>query len=67
MPLCGFDEQMLDGIEMFYRGLAEAAIRKSTEEVKMPLCGFDEHMLDGLDKVYTGLAKSVTENSETTE
>lgn len=32
MPMCGFDEQMLDGIGMFYRGLAEAALRKSKEK-----------------------------------
>lgn len=29
MPLCGFDKQMLDGLSMFYEGLAEAVIRKS--------------------------------------
>jgi len=29
MPLCGFDKEMLDGLDMFYNGLAEAVTRKS--------------------------------------
>lgn len=32
MPLCGFDKQMLDGLDSFYRGLARAVIRKSKEK-----------------------------------
>lgn len=31
MPLCGFDKQMLDGLDMFHRGLADSIIRKSKE------------------------------------
>lgn len=31
MPMCGFDKQMLDGLGMFYKGLAEAVLRKSKE------------------------------------
>ncbi|MDO8537490.1 MAG: hypothetical protein Q7S21_01260 [archaeon] len=32
MPLCGFDEAMLDGLGMFYKGLAKAVIRKAKEK-----------------------------------
>lgn len=31
MPLCGIDDQMLDGLSMFKKGLMEAVIRKSEE------------------------------------
>lgn len=31
MPLCGFDNQMLDGLEAFYTGLKEAAVRNAKE------------------------------------
>jgi hypothetical protein len=30
--MCGFDKQMLDGLEMFYNGLIEAVIRRSKEK-----------------------------------
>lgn len=36
MPLCGFDEQMLEGLSNFYKGLAEAVRRKSQER-KIPI------------------------------
>ena len=29
MPMCGFDEQMLDGLDDFHQGLVEAVQRKS--------------------------------------
>jgi hypothetical protein len=32
MPLCGFDEQMLDGLGMFYNGLLDAVVRKSKKK-----------------------------------
>ncbi len=32
MPFCGFDKQMLDGLEMFHQGLADSIIRRSGEE-----------------------------------
>ena len=32
MPMCGFDKPMLDGLDLFYRGLADAVIRRSKED-----------------------------------
>ncbi len=29
MPLCGFDKQMLDGIDSFHRGLIEIILDKT--------------------------------------
>ena len=63
MPMCGFDKQMLDGLDMFHRGLAYSIIRKVK---KMPFCGFDKQMLDGLDNFHRGLADSIERRTETT-
>jgi len=32
MPLCGFDQQMLEGLKMFHGGLARAVIKRTNEE-----------------------------------
>jgi len=31
MPLCGFDKQMIEGLEAFHEGLAEQLIEKIKE------------------------------------
>ena len=64
--MCGFDSQMLDGLDMFHRGLAYSIIRRARKVEKMPFCGFDEQMLDGLDKFHRGLADSITSRTVTT-
>lgn len=35
MPFCGFDKQMLDGLDKFHEGLIETIIEKSKEENRM--------------------------------
>jgi len=32
MPICGFDKQMLDGLDKFHEGLVENLLRKIKEK-----------------------------------
>ncbi|MBU1198690.1 MAG: hypothetical protein KKF46_07140 [Nanoarchaeota archaeon] len=36
MPFCGFDKEMLDGLDMFYQGLIKAIERKTKEKKTTP-------------------------------
>ncbi|MFA5173585.1 MAG: hypothetical protein WC438_00200 [Candidatus Pacearchaeota archaeon] len=47
MPICGFNQKMLEGLEAFNLGLIE----------KMPLCGFNKRMLEGLTNLNEGLVE----------
>ena len=32
MPMCGFNQEMLEGLEKFHKGLAEKLVEKDEEE-----------------------------------
>lgn len=32
MPICGFDKQMLDGLDKFHEGLVENLLKKTKEK-----------------------------------
>jgi hypothetical protein len=55
MPLCGFNETMLNGLEIIHTELANQ--QKNYGGKNMPICGFNEKMIDGLEDFHEELVE----------
>ena len=72
---CGFNKDMLKGLELFHKGLVDNKIIDKFNDkrykclkreklfknwLKMALCGFNKEMLKGLKEFHVGLIKQKT-------
>ena len=55
MPLCGFNEKMLNGLETIHTELANH--QKTYGGNKMPICGFNDKMIEGLEDFHEELVE----------